>query len=68
MEKDRLTHAIIGSIVSWGLTVWTFVETHAALIAATFAIIASCYTISAARQTAKLRKLQQQKLLEDDEG
>lgn len=65
MEHGKLTHAVIGSVLSWSATAWSLFEQHAGLVAGLFAITASCYTIKAARETIKLRRAQR-RLVEDD--
>jgi hypothetical protein len=67
MIEPKLPHAIVGSILTWAAAVWAFMETHMTMIAGTCAVVASLYTISAARQTAKLRKMQQRQFEEEND-
>lgn len=62
MNDSKMFHCVIGTAVTWGLTVWSWVETHSGLIVGGFAILASIFTIRAAHATTKLRQEQRRRL------
>lgn len=48
---------IIGTLVTWGLTVWTWYEQHTPQIVGLFAILASCVTMYLGIAKARRKKL-----------
>lgn len=60
--NGRLHNSVAGAGLSWVLTLLAWLEAHVAPVAGGFAVLASIYTIQAARETIKLRRTQRKKI------
>lgn len=60
MPDDKLPESITGAVLSWILAAAAWTLDHINYLAVGFAVVASIYSIRAARETIKLRKIEQQ--------
>lgn len=62
MSENKLAHSVFGAALSWLLAAVAWTEQHMALLAGLAAVVASIYTIRAARATAALRRAQKRQV------